>query len=430
MRIYKIDGRLVVAFPSAAAPYRLTRRLGGLTERDYDAHVHAASPSRPRASVPVDQGARPAFKLGSGYFVYRYPGYVHVGGDVNEAFGGVFTLKGRRTASSTSQTAASTSARTSRRASSSGSAAARRRACRAPASARASRSERSEVDQHRRRRAFGPFEVLLSLTACRWSEFEDAAVFDGKRPRRRPAALKVTIKRGDPSRAIRLDGAGGAPRVRVTAPGGQVLESPAGAGTALTPAVRILGSERIRATVVGLKDPKPGTYTLDLLPGSPAITKVTEAEDPPPAHVSARVRGTGRAHARLRRAAPSRPEGHLRRGRAGGQAPARHGHRRPRDAELHARPGHRPRRIEAQFELAGVGAETRTVAAFSPPSQRLGRPGAVTVRRRGRGCGHLDARRGGRALRARHHADQRRAACHAHPPGRVTVAVPAPAAGG
>ena len=41
------------------------------------------------------------------------------------------------------------------------------------------------------------------------------------------------------------------------------------------------------------------------------------------------------------------------------------------------------RRIEAQFELAGIGAETKTVAAFSPPSQHLGRPGRLTVRRSG-----------------------------------------------
>ena len=90
--------------------------------------------------------------------------------------------------------------------------------------------------------------------------------------------------------------------MRVTAPGGQVLESPAGPGTALTPALRILRSEQLKATVVGLYEPKPGTYKIDLLPGSPAITKVTESVDPGPARVSARVTRTrSEAHARLRR---------------------------------------------------------------------------------------------------------------------------------
>jgi hypothetical protein len=46
-------------------------------------------------------------------------------------------------------------------------------------------------------------------------------------------------------------------------------------------------------------------------------------------------------------------------------------------------PGSDRRRIEAQFELAGIGAETKTVAAFTPPSARLGRPTRLTVRRRG-----------------------------------------------
>ena len=46
-------------------------------------------------------------------------------------------------------------------------------------------------------------------------------------------------------------------------------------------------------------------------------------------------------------------------------------------------PGTDRRRIEAQFELVGIGAETKTVAAFSPPSPRLGKPTRVTVHRRG-----------------------------------------------
>ena len=142
---------------------------------------------------------------------------------------------------------------------------------------------------------FRPFKVLLSpLDGCRWSEFEDAAVFDGKAAAAQAdGALAVTIKPGDPSRAIRLDGEAGAPRVRVTAPGGQVLESPAGPGTALTPAIRILRSHQIKATVIGLQNPRPGRYTIEPMPGSPAITKVTEANDPPPARVTARVTGRG-----------------------------------------------------------------------------------------------------------------------------------------
>jgi len=195
--------------------------------------------------------------------------------------------------------------------------------------------------------------------------------------------MNITIKRGDPSRTIRFDGADGAPRVRVTAPGGQVLESPPGADITLTPALRIMRSERIKATFVGLKDPKPGTYRLESMPASPAISKVTVALQPPPARVSARVRGTAAtrtlAYDVLRRpdqkvtfvevaAAGKRTIGAV----TGGRATLR----------FRPAPGTDRRRIEAQIELAGIGTETRTVAAFTPPSPRLGRPARVTVRRR------------------------------------------------
>jgi hypothetical protein len=45
-------------------------------------------------------------------------------------------------------------------------------------------------------------------------------------------------------------------------------------------------------------------------------------------------------------------------------------------------PGTDTRHVEAQFELLGIGAETKTVATFRPPSARLGRPSHLSVRRR------------------------------------------------
>lgn len=46
-------------------------------------------------------------------------------------------------------------------------------------------------------------------------------------------------------------------------------------------------------------------------------------------------------------------------------------------------PGRGVRRIEARFELAGLGAEREVVARFAPPSPRLARPRGLRVRRRG-----------------------------------------------
>ena len=146
---------------------------------------------------------------------------------------------------------------------------------------------------------FDPFEVIINADGCRWSRFADADVFGGKAAAAQAGgSFAVTIKKGDRTRSIRLDGAAARPRVRVTAPGGQTLESSDGPGTALTPAIRILRSEQLKATVVGLHDPKPGTYKFDLLPGSPATRRC-------PNPSTRRRRGSARASRDAERSARS-----------------------------------------------------------------------------------------------------------------------------
>ena len=344
------------------------------------------------------------FELGSGYFVYGYPGYVHVGGHINESFGGIISLEGETSGEFNLANGRFNFGQDIK-------ACILEYVCRGSATRLSSAGVGAcaTIENPVKDVSFGggvrfdPFDVLFSPTDADWSEFEDRAVFDGKAAAAQAGRpMNVTIKQGDPSRTIRFDGADGAPRVRVTAPGGQVLESPAGADITLTPALRIMRSERIKATFVGLKDPTPGTYRLELMPGSPAISKVTVALEPPPARVSARVRGTGAtrtlAYDVLRRpgqkvtfvevaAAGKRTIGTV----TGGRGTLR----------FTPAPGTDRRRIEAQFELAGIGTETRTVAAFTPPSPRLGKPGASDrpPARYAAGRG-LDARPGGRALRA------------------------------
>ena len=147
--------------------------------------------------------------------------------------------------------------------------------------------------------------------------------------------------------------------------------------------------------MIGLEDPRPAP-TRSPAPGSPAVSKVTEAEDPPDARVSATVRGAGKRRTLAYDVAArpdqrvtfveTSPEGNRPLGTVrGGKgtltfAPA---------------PGGGRRQIEAQFELDGVRAETRTVASFSPPSVHLGRPSRVASTAAARGCGSA-----GRASRA------------------------------
>ena len=54
-------------------------------------------------------------------------------------------------------------------------------------------------------------------------------------------------------------------------------------------AIRIIRSEEAKLTVVGLQNPKPGTYRIDPLEGSPAVTKMAEATDSPAAKATVSV---------------------------------------------------------------------------------------------------------------------------------------------
>jgi hypothetical protein len=387
--IYEIDGKLVVAFPSAATPFRLTPgEIGGFTEEDYrhsySRFTLAASGSASLRIPVLDK----SFRLGGAYFVYEAPGYVHVGGDVEESFGGIITLRGRTSGQFNLANGKFNFGQdieacvldffcrgSATRLSSAGVG-----ACATFDAGIGSISIGGGVQ-------FSPFDVLLwPLDGCKWSAFEDAGVFDGKAAAAQAAgSVTVTIKEGDPSRAIRLDGVDGAPRVRVTAPDGQVLDSPDGPGTALTPAIRIMRSLQLKTTIVGLQDPGPGTYRIDPLPLSPAITKVTEAADPPAARVTARVTGHG-ARRTLTYDVLARPKQRVtfvETGPGGGERAIVTVSRGRGRKTFTPAPGTGKRRIEAQFELNGIGAETKTVATFTAPSTRLGRPTHVTVRRRG-----------------------------------------------
>jgi hypothetical protein len=236
---------------------------------------------------------------------------------------------------------------------------------------------------------YSPFGIRLwPLDGCKWSPFAERNVRGSSEAAiaaQTGESYDVVVDADDPSRAIQLEGADGAPRVRVTGPGGQTLDSPAEAGFVTSGALRIIRSEETKLTAVGLQDPRPGTYRIEPLPGSPAVTRVLQAQDPPDAKVTARVSGSGTSRVLSydvrRRPAQSvtfievagqdrRPIGTVNGGGRG-------------TLPFSPAPGGGPRTIEAQFELDGLPAERKVVARFSPPSARLGRPGGLRIVRVG-----------------------------------------------
>jgi len=382
--IFEIDGALVLAFPSQATPFRLTREEAGnafparFYTRDYQRFTLALGADAFLKVPLVDERVR----LGGAYFLYHAPGYVGFGGGVNFEFFDVISILGRADGEFNFE---------SGRFNLGG----QIRACLADIVCAGALAHISSVGVGGCVELgpinvgggvrYSPFDVFLwPFDGCKWSYFYDPNVFGGAaRAAQAGGPHVVTIKPGDPGRAVRFDGADGAPRVRVTTPGGQTFDSPEGPGLTTTPGVRIMRSEQLRATVVGLQDPKPGRYKVEPLPGSPAVAKVTEAEDQPDARISARVRGRGtkrtltydigrRADQRVTFVETS-PEGNRPIGTVGGGRGK---------LSFTPAPGGAARGIEAQFELAGARAETVKVARFRPPSARLGRPRQIRVRRR------------------------------------------------
>ncbi len=149
---------------------------------------------------------------------------------------------------------------------------------------------------------------IWPVDGCKWSRFTEDNVFS-----RRAHALgrtlqpyTVTIKAGDPSRVIRLDGSSAAPAVKVTGPGGIDVTSSQGDCTPATPTdyngstcltvdgnVRIMRSPSSKEAVVGLQDPVPGTYTITPLPGSVGFAQVFNASDTADLGITGHVSAVG-----------------------------------------------------------------------------------------------------------------------------------------
>jgi len=386
------DGRLVMAFPSTAAPFVLDR---GEVGDNFPEKFYGRRFTRSTFAIAADASiAVPVLgrkRLGGAYLVYEYPGYVGLGGSFDEGFAGVVSIRGRvdgelnigngrfnlggRVESCVLDIV-----------------------CRGAAGVVSSAGVGAcvtvsvesflgdfEINIGGGVR-YSPFDVILwPFDGCRWSRFEEPNVFEGRAMLAQAGGARtVRVDRGDPSRAIRLDGAGGAPRVQVKTPGGEVLTSSEGPGVQASKTMRILRSDKLKATVIGLVDPKPGTYTIEPLPGSPTIAKLTEAQDPPAARVKASISGQGvrRTLAYDVAQRPGQRVTFVEKGQGGSRTIGTVSGGRGQLAFSPA-PGSDRRTVEAQFELAGVPAERLTVARFAPPSARLGRPGRLLVRRAG-----------------------------------------------
>lgn len=383
MQLLAVDGNLVMAFPTASQPFTLYRNeVGG----GFPPHFYGTQYTRATFGVNAEAFLRVPvlgeLKLANAYVLYEFPGYVAFGGGVGLDLGplwlgggvdgefnftnGLFNLGGRVNICldvGIDDICGGASAIISSR----GIGACIEAGVHIGAGVR-----------------YRPYKFFIwPFDGCRWSIFKEPNV---RGARVSAATREIRIERGDPSRAIELSGVDGAPRVRVTGPDGQSLDGSAEGGLVERGSLRIIRSEPYKLTVIGLQDPEPGVYRIEPLAGSAAVTSVREASDQPRAKATVRVLGTQTnrilAYDVRRRAAQRvtftevMPSGLTRTiGTVTGGGRGR--------LRFSPAPGPGMRRIEAQFELAGLPAEELTVAHFRPPSPNLARPARLRVRRAG-----------------------------------------------
>lgn len=191
-----------------------------------------------------------------------------------------------------------------------------------------------------------------------------------------------TVARGERAKNVRLTGVGGAPRIEVRGPTGELV-SASGDTLVLGKTIAVLRQNSGRVTWIGVANGAPGTYTVSTLPGSTAIEGVAATRRQAD-HVKASVSVAGSD--RVLRYDVARLEGRrvafYERGRTsykrvvvttGGRG------------ALRFKPAQGPagtRQILAQVELNGQPSPPRVVARYRvAPPPRLRPPTRLYVRR-------------------------------------------------
>jgi hypothetical protein len=391
LKVAKLDGRVVVAFPSARTPFFLRAdEVGG----GFPAKLYGTAFTRPTigatAALEVDIPALGELQLGTGYFLYQYPSYVALGGGVDIKLFDVVELNGAIAGEANfSDEVANLHGNIS------GCLLIVHKVC-AGAVANVSRGPNSAGGGGLCIQ-LGPLSVgggvkwahptdpiIWPFDGCKWSRFK----LDVRASRAQAAAGRtIVVKAGQPSPAMTIDGQGGAPRVHVTGPGGQVLDSTDnGIDTSPGGKIRILRFESPAKsfTTIGLENARPGTYTVTPQQGSVPFATVARAIDLPDAKVSGKVAGVGSKRVLTynvrRRSGQTVTFKELDKG---GTTKVIGTVSNPGQGQIRfsPAPGKGRRTIEAQFELQGMSAERLPVTTFRPPAPTLPSPRGLRVKR-------------------------------------------------
>jgi hypothetical protein len=129
--------------------------------------------------------------------------------------------------------------------------------------------------------------------ACDFSEIEPTAP-TGRRASLHAAAAPVQVSSAQRAVMFEFLGDGGAPKVALTAPGGQRIDTPAALSAAEGSNYLIIQAPEESKTYIIVARPKAGAWTAEGEPGSRAIVAQEVTNALPVSHVRADVRGHGR----------------------------------------------------------------------------------------------------------------------------------------
>lgn len=221
----------------------------------------------------------------------------------------------------------------------------------------------------------------LMIFSCDYGPYRETS------PRAAQAGAQTfTVEAGLPALTARIVGETGPPEVTITGPKGERISTSAGPGEGSNGNIAVAKAPDSKATLVAIRQPAAGRWTIEPESGSSKIESVATANGRPAPKIRARVSGTGRSRVLSYdvgddlAGAVTFSERGARSYRVIGSAKSAKGRIRFSPA-----PGSAGKRtIVASVDNGAVTSQAIPVASYGAPAlRRLGRPGRVRAVRRG-----------------------------------------------
>jgi hypothetical protein len=202
--------------------------------------------------------------------------------------------------------------------------------------------------------------------------------------RRRTGPQRFWIPAGESAENLKLTSATGIPQVRISGPSGTYTTPSTASSTGRLPYVSG-GDAAEHELAIAILHPKPGAYTVTVLPGTPAIAPLLEAHPLPDPHIRVRITGRGRTRT-LRYSLRQQPAQRVMFFERAADVSTLIGRTTKSSGAIRfvPQPGlTRTRQIEADLSENAMPEKPRIVARYTAPSPRKpGKPGGVRVSRR------------------------------------------------